>query len=115
MRQIKIGNITETVVERADYPPERLQADPGQRNRGRPRLRRAGPRPVAQHEGQRRQRHHRPARQGPRLGPGRSRTAGCPARRSSPLEEAAQRGTIVQYLLSDAGQKEQWPTPQAAA
>ncbi|HEY7423810.1 MAG TPA: ketol-acid reductoisomerase [Gemmataceae bacterium] len=27
-----------------------------------------------------------------------------------PLEEAAQRGTIVQYLLSDAGQKEFWPT-----
>ena len=26
------------------------------------------------------------------------------------LEEAAQRGTIIQYLLSDAGQKEQWPT-----
>src|SRR6202022_3881408 len=26
------------------------------------------------------------------------------------LEEATQRGTIVQYLLSDAGQKEQWPT-----
>src|SRR2546423_2908344 len=25
------------------------------------------------------------------------------------LEEAAQRGTIIQYLLSDAGQKEQWP------
>src|SRR5260370_18446077 len=25
------------------------------------------------------------------------------------LEEATQRGTIVQYLLSDAGQKEQWP------
>src|SRR5262249_27204257 len=25
------------------------------------------------------------------------------------LEEAARRGTIVQYLLSDAGQKEQWP------
>jgi len=26
-----------------------------------------------------------------------------------PLEEAAERGTIVQYLLSDAGQKELWP------
>ena len=26
------------------------------------------------------------------------------------LEEAAQRGTIIQYLLSDAGQKEHWPT-----
>src|SRR5262249_17887657 len=27
-----------------------------------------------------------------------------------PLEEAAARGTVVQYLLSDAGQKEFWPT-----
>lgn len=26
-----------------------------------------------------------------------------------PLEEAASRGTVVQYLLSDAGQREQWP------
>src|SRR4029077_17478860 len=26
------------------------------------------------------------------------------------LEEATQRGTVIQYLLSDAGQKEQWPT-----
>ncbi len=26
-----------------------------------------------------------------------------------PLEEAAKRGTIIQYLLSDAGQKEFWP------
>lgn len=25
MRQIKIGNIAETVVERADYPPERIK------------------------------------------------------------------------------------------
>jgi ketol-acid reductoisomerase len=27
-----------------------------------------------------------------------------------PLDEAAERGTIIQYLLSDAGQKELWPT-----
>ena len=26
MRQITIGNITETVVERADYPPEKIKA-----------------------------------------------------------------------------------------
>lgn len=26
-----------------------------------------------------------------------------------PLEEAAERGTVIQYLLSDAGQREQWP------
>ncbi len=32
-----------------------------------------------------------------------------PGKTLFPLEEAAHRGTIVQYLLSDAGQKEQWP------
>src|SRR5262249_57928572 len=32
-----------------------------------------------------------------------------PGQTLSPMEEAARRGTIVQYLLSDAGQKEQWP------
>lgn len=26
-----------------------------------------------------------------------------------PLEEAAERGTVIQYLLSDAGQRSQWP------
>src|SRR5437660_12936046 len=25
------------------------------------------------------------------------------------MEEAARRGTVIQYLLTDAGQKEQWP------
>lgn len=27
-----------------------------------------------------------------------------------PIEEAVKRGTVIQYLLSDAGQKEQWPS-----
>ena len=26
MRQIQIGNVTETVIERADYPPEKVKA-----------------------------------------------------------------------------------------
>ncbi|MBW2648335.1 MAG: ketol-acid reductoisomerase [Deltaproteobacteria bacterium] len=30
-----------------------------------------------------------------------------------PLKEAAERGTVVQYLLSDAGQKERWPEIKA--
>ena len=30
-----------------------------------------------------------------------------------PLKEAAKRGTIIQYLLSDAGQKEMWPELKA--
>lgn len=33
-----------------------------------------------------------------------------PGKTLFPLEEAAQQGTILQYMLSDAGQKAQWPT-----
>ena len=27
-----------------------------------------------------------------------------------PIEEAARRGTVIMYLISDAGQRAQWPT-----
>src|SRR3954469_353915 len=33
-----------------------------------------------------------------------------PGKTLFPLDEAAAKGTIIQYLLSDAGQKEYWPT-----
>lgn len=33
-----------------------------------------------------------------------------PGKTLFPLEEAARQGTILQYMLSDAGQKAQWPT-----
>src|SRR5215207_10558568 len=33
-----------------------------------------------------------------------------PGKTLFPLEEAARRGTVIQYLLSDAGQKDYWPT-----
>ena len=32
-----------------------------------------------------------------------------PGKTLFPLEEAAKRGTIIQYLVSDAGQKMTWP------
>jgi ketol-acid reductoisomerase len=110
MRQIKIGNIAETVVERADYPPERIKAILGSETvavlgygvQGRGQslnmkdngvnvvigLREKGGRgwDLAQQDGW------------------------VPGKTLFSLEEATQRGTIVQYLLSDAGQKEQWPT-----
>ncbi len=110
MRKIKIGNNEETVVERADYPPERLKAilssetvavlGYGVQGRGQSLnmkdngvnviigLREKGGRSwdLAQQDG---------------WVPGKSLLS---------LEEAAERGTVVQYLLSDAGQKEQWPT-----
>src|ERR1700758_5291369 len=108
MRQIKIGTMGETVVERADYPPERLKAilggetvavlGYGVQGRGQSLnmkdngvnvivgLREKGRGwDLAQQDGW------------------------VPGKTLFPLEEAARRGTIVQYLLSDAGQKEQWP------
>src|SRR5215813_2208152 len=109
MRQIQVGNIKETVVERADYPPERIKAilsnetvavlGYGVQGRGQSLnmkdngvsviigLRDKGGRgwDLAQQDGW---------------------VAG---KTLFSLEEAAERGTIVQYLLSDAGQKEQWP------
>src|SRR5256714_9335023 len=109
MRQIKIGDIAETVAERADFPPERLKQILGQETvavlgygvQGRSQslnmkdngvnviigLREKGGRSwdLAQQDG---------------WVPGQSLVS---------LEEAAERGSVVQYLLSDAGQKEQWP------
>jgi ketol-acid reductoisomerase len=108
MRQIQIGNVTETVVERADYPPEKLKSilgnevvavigygvqGPGQalnmRDNGVNVI--VGQRPnskswdKAVNDGWE------------------------PGKTLFPMEEAAAKGTIIQYLLSDAGQKEQWP------
>src|SRR5438067_9493426 len=108
MRQIQIGNSKETVVERADFPPERLRAILGKETvavlgygvQGRGQslnlkdngvhviigLRAKGKGwDLAQQDGW------------------------VPGKTLFSLEEAAKRGTIVQYLLSDAGQKEQWP------
>lgn len=110
MRTIQVGDITETVVERADYPPEKLKAILGQETvavlgygvQGRGQslnmkdngvnvvigLREKGGRSwdLAQQDGW------------------------VPGKTLLSLEEATTKGTIVQYLLSDAGQKEQWPT-----
>jgi ketol-acid reductoisomerase len=109
MRKIQIGNSPENVVERADFPPERIKAILGKETvavlgygvQGRGQslnmkdnglnvivgLREKGGKSwdLAQQDG---------------WVPGKSLVS---------LEEATQRGTIVQYLLSDAGQKDQWP------
>ena len=109
MRKIQIGNSAENVVERADFPPERIKAILGNETvavlgygvQGRGQslnmkdnglnviigLREKGGKgwDLAQQDG---------------WIPGRSLVS---------LEEAVQRGTIIQYLLSDAGQKDQWP------
>src|SRR5437763_14179528 len=108
MRQIQMGDSKETVAERADLPPERLRAilggetiailGYGVQGRGQSLnmkdngvnviigLREKGRGwDLAQQDGW------------------------VPGKTLFSMEEAATRGTIVQYLLSDAGQKEQWP------
>jgi ketol-acid reductoisomerase len=109
MRKIQVGDIAETVVERSDYPMERvrqiLQKESaavigyGVQGRGQSLNMRdngikviVGLRPggksweLAQQDGWK------------------------PGETLFDLPEAVQKGTIIQYLLSDAGQKEQWPT-----
>ncbi len=109
MRTIQVGNVSETVVERADYPPERLKAILGNETvavlgygvQGRGQSLNMKDNGVNVIIGLRDK--------------GRSwdlaqQDGWVPGKTLFSLEEATQRGTIIQYLLSDAGQKEQWPT-----
>jgi ketol-acid reductoisomerase len=108
MRQIKIGDIVETVVERADFPPDRLREILGKetvavlgygvQGRGQSlNMRDNGVKVIIG---------LREKSTGWQLAEKDGWVAG---KTLFPLEEASKRGTIVQYLLSDAGQKEQWP------
>jgi ketol-acid reductoisomerase len=109
MRQIQVGNVTETVVERADYPPQRLQAILGPETvavlgygvQGRGQSLNMKDNGVKVIVGQ---------REKTRSWDLAVQDGWVPGQTLFPLEEAARRGTIVQYLLSDAGQKEFWPT-----
>jgi ketol-acid reductoisomerase len=109
MRQIQIGNTTETVVERSDYPPERLQTILGPETvavlgygvQGRGQSLNMKDHGVKVLIGQ---------REKTRSWDLAVQDGWVPGQTLFPLEEAARRGTIIQYLLSDAGQKEQWPT-----
>jgi ketol-acid reductoisomerase len=108
MRQIKIGNNTETVVERADFPPERLKQILGKETvavigygvQGRGQSLNMKDNGVHVIIGQ---------RQGGKSWDLAVQDGWVPGKTLFPMEEAAQRCTIIQYLLSDAGQKEQWP------
>src|SRR5260221_14794955 len=111
MRQIQVGNVVETVVERADYPPEKIQAilgnevvavlgygvqGPGQalnmKDNGVNVI-------VGQREGT------SPWKKAVEDGWG-------PGKTLFSLEEAAKRRTVLQYLLADAGQKDYRPNPK---
>jgi ketol-acid reductoisomerase len=107
MRQIQVGNITETVVERADYPPERIKsilagetvAVLGYGVQGRGQSLNMKDNGVNVLVGQ---------RPGGKSWDTAVQDGWEPGQTLLPMEEAAARGTILQYLLSDAGQKEQW-------
>jgi ketol-acid reductoisomerase len=108
MRQIQIGNVKETVVERADYPPQRLQSVLGSETvavlgygvQGRGQSLNMKDNGVKVIVGQ---------REKTRSWDLAVQDGWVPGQTLFPLEEAARRGTVVQYLLSDAGQKEFWP------
>ncbi|HVS34387.1 MAG TPA: ketol-acid reductoisomerase [Gemmataceae bacterium] len=108
MRQIQIGGVKETVVERSDYPPERLKQVLGQETvavvgygvQGRGQSLNMKDNGVNVIVGQ---------RDKTRSWDLAVEDGWVPGKTLFPIDEAARRGTIVQYLLSDAGQKEQWP------
>lgn len=116
MRQIKIGNTTETVIERADYPPERIKQVLGQETvavlgygvQGRGQSLNMKDNGVHVIVGQREKTRSWDLAQ---------QDGWVPGQTLFPLEEAAKRGTVIQYLLSDAGQKQYWPElkPQLTA
>ncbi len=109
MRKIQIGNSAENVVERADFPPERIKAILGNetvavlgygvQGRGQSlNMKDNGLNVII----------------GLRENKGKSfdlaqQDGWVPGKTLLSLEDAVTKGTIIQYLLSDAGQKDQWP------
>lgn len=108
MRQIKIGNTVETVVERSDYPPERVKSILGKETvavlgygpQGRGQSLNMKDNGVNVVVGLREKGKGWDLAQQDGWQPGKTLLS---------LDEAARRGTIIQYLLSDAGQKDYWP------
>jgi ketol-acid reductoisomerase len=108
MKEIRIGNTVEQCVERADYPPERIKQILGNET-------------IAvlgygvQGKGQSLNMRDNGLsiiiglREGSKGWKQAQEDGWVPGKTLFPLEEAAKRGTILQYLLSDAGQKDFWP------
>ncbi len=109
MREMKIGDTLEYAIERADYPPEKVReilkdevvAVLGYGVQGRGQSLNMKDNGVNVIVGQ------RPGSKTWQLA---EQDGWKPGATLMPLEEAAAKGTILQYLLSDAGQKDQWPT-----
>jgi ketol-acid reductoisomerase len=108
MKDIQVGNVKETVIERSDYPPEKLRAILGNETvailgygvQGRGQSLNMKDHGVKVIIGQ---------REKTKTWDLAMQDGWVPGQTLFPLEEAAKRGTVVQYLLSDAGQKELWP------
>jgi ketol-acid reductoisomerase len=109
MRQIQVGKEVETVVERADYPPEKIRdvlgnevvAVLGYGVQGRGQSLNMKDNGVKVVVGQ---------REKTRSWDKAVADGWVPGQTLFGLEEAARKGTVIQYLLSDAGQKDFWPT-----
>ena len=111
MKEIRIGNTVEQCVERADYPPERIKQILGNET-------------IAvlgygvQGKGQSLNMRDNGLnviiglRENSKGWQQAQEDGWVPGKTLFPLEEAAKRGTIIQYLLSDAGQKDYWPKLQ---
>src|SRR5262245_50503934 len=108
MKEIRIGNTVEQCVERSDYPPDRVRqilsgetvavVGYGVQGRGQSlNMRDNGLRVIV---GQ---------RKGGKAYDLCLEDGWKPGETLFDPEEAAERGTVVQYLLSDAGQKDMWP------
>ncbi len=109
MREFKIGDVVERVIERTDYPPERVREilkdetvaviGYGVQGKGQSlNLRDNGVRVIVG------------VRKGGRSWEAAQADGWQPGETLFDIPEAVDRGTIIAYLLSDAGQKEQWPT-----
>lgn len=108
MKDMIVGDIHEVAIERSDYPPEKVRSilkdetvavlGYGVQGRGQSlNMRDNGVKVIV---GQ---------RQGSKAWQTCLEDGWKPGETLFDVEEAAKRGTIVQYLLSDAGQKEMWP------
>src|SRR5207248_7201939 len=109
MKEIRIGNTVEQCIERSDYPPEKVRqilanetvAILGYGVQGRGQSLNMKDNGVKVIVGQ---------RPNTKSWDKAVQDGWKPGETLFDLDEAARRGTIIQYLLSDAGQKEFWPT-----
>ena len=108
LKEITLNNIHETAVERADYPPDRVKQILGDETvavigygvQGRGQSQNMRDNGVNVIVGQ---------RKGSKTYDLCLQDGWVPGKTLFDPEEAADKGTIIQYLLSDAGQKEMWP------